>query len=140
MGERGISLLEVMVVLIVLSIFGGISFSVGASALDNYKLDRSAQILVSDLREAREKALDENVWQEVKLFSSTNSYRLLRSGVPQQDVVLDNGVVLKSGNLDISFYPSGSPSVGATIILANKRGKELKVIIAPVTGRVRLLS
>lgn len=132
--------MEVLVVLLVISILGAISFSVGADALENYKLDKAAKLLVSDLRELQAKAMAENIWQQVKFFPSANKYRLSRAGVLIQDVQLEKGIILKSGNLDISFYPTGAPSVGATIILGNSRGKEVKVIIAPVTGRVRISS
>ena len=122
------------------SILGGISFSVGSQALESYKLDKAAKILSSDLREIREKAIAENTWQQVKFFPSTNMYRLLGAGAPIEDVQLEQGIVLKSGYLEISFYPTGTPSTGTTIILGNSKGKVLKVIVAPVTGRVRISS
>ncbi len=129
-----------LAVLLLISILGSVSFSVGAQTLDNYRLEKAAKQLVSDLRETREKAIAENVWQQIKFYPSSNMYRILKAGVRVEDVTLDKGVTLKSGYLDISFYPTGVPSVGATIILGNNRGKELKVIIAPVTGRVRISS
>lgn len=122
------------------SVLGGIGFSAGAETLDNYRLEKAAKILASDLRETREKAVAENAWQQIKFYPDANLYRILRSGVWVQDVQFEKGVTLKSGTIDISFYASGVPSAGATIILGNNRGKELKVIIAPVTGRVRISS
>ncbi len=126
--------------LVLVSILGGITLSVGAEALESYKLDKAARILASDLRETREKAIAENKWQQVKFFPSANMYRLSDAGVQNEDVQLEEGIVLKNGYLEISFYPTGTPSIGATIILGNRKGKVLKVIVAPVTGRVRISS
>ena len=139
-GERGISLLEVLLVLVIVSVLGSISFSLSAEALDNYRLEKAAKILLSDLRELHEKAVTENVWQQVKFYPSVNKYSIWRSGVWVEDVQLAKGIILESGAINISFYPTGIPSEGATIVLGNSRGKEFRVILAAVTGRVRLSS
>jgi hypothetical protein len=41
-------------------------------------------------------------------------------------------------NNRVNFNPNGSPSMGGTVTLKNKRGKELYVIMTPVTARVRV--
>ncbi len=121
-----------------LSIGSGIFFAVGVRTLDNYRLEKTAKILVSDLREARERAITENQWQEIRFYPAANMYRIVRSGARLSDVSLEPGVELENAALSIAFYPTGSPSEGATILLRNKRGKQLKVVVAAVTGRVRL--
>lgn len=110
----------------------------GLTTLDNYRLEKTARLLVSDLRETEQKAVTENIWHEVQFYPDSNMYRITRAGTRLTDVHLDSGVKLINREFDISFYPTGTPSGGATVILGNQRGKQVRVIIAPVTGRVRL--
>lgn len=140
LNQSGISLIEVLLVIFLISILGSFSFSLGARTLEDYKLNKAAKILVADLRETREKALTENVWQQFKVFAGVNKYRISKVGAPVQDVQLEKGVTFLTGNLDLSFYPSGTPSGGTTIVLCNRNGKQARIIIAPVTGRIRLSS
>jgi prepilin-type N-terminal cleavage/methylation domain-containing protein len=137
LGERGITLMEVLCVLLIVSIIGTVSFAVGAETLDNYRLDKAAKLLVSDLREAREEAITENVWQEIRFFPYANMYRIVRAGVRVNDVQLETGIELYAPQ-KVTFYPSGSPAEGVTLTLTNKRGKQLQIVVAAVTGRVRL--
>ncbi len=137
-GESGTSLLEVLLVLVLVSVLGGIAFSLGTATLDDYRLDRNARLLLSDLRESREKAIAENVWQEIKVYPSVNMYRLLSAGQRVRDLTLATGIRFVSGPMDFYFDPRGIPSQGETIILANQRGRSLRIILAPVTGRLRI--
>ncbi len=145
-ADRGFSLIEVMLVLIILA---GASFMLllkWPAYQEKQQLDTAATRLLSDLREVRQLALGERVWYRVDFSPYDGIYRIYQGPGKSGKVVKIKEVHLPAGvefaNSDqgwdgLYFYPAGTPDKGRTYILANTRGEVRKVIVAPVECRIR---
>ncbi|MDA8228396.1 MAG: prepilin-type cleavage/methylation domain-containing protein [Desulfitobacterium hafniense] len=99
-------------------------------------LDTSATQLLQELRDARQAALSENTWYQVKFYFTGGYYRIYRQGTKIKDITLPNGVILLNQPPDLIFNAAGAPNNGLTVLLGSG-SIQRKVIVAPVTGRIR---
>ncbi len=139
-GEAGFTLIELMAVLVVAGLLGGLAMPVFAAASDALRLQTSARALAADLRAARGAALLSGVAVSVLLDPEARGYRLAGGGAP---VTLPDGVALRftpgplaAGPLRLDFLPDGSAS-GGDVVLAGPREAAL-VAVAPMTGAIVL--
>lgn len=96
----------------------------------------SAQLL-AELRDARQAAMSENTWYQVKFYCEPRYYRIMRQGVLVKQISLEEGIVFGNKPPDLIFNAAGTPSVGLTVLLENPERVRKKVIVAPVSGRIR---
>jgi len=136
-GNHGFTLLELLLVLVIMAGLGFVLMVRLPVHAESRVLAQASTQLLSDLRDTRQAALSENTWYQVKFYSSSNFYRITRQGIWVRDVYLPNGVKLLNQPPDLNFNASGIPSAGMTILLGTAAGEQKKVIVAPVTGRIR---
>ncbi|MHB1653757.1 MAG: prepilin-type N-terminal cleavage/methylation domain-containing protein [Desulfitobacteriaceae bacterium] len=135
--QRGFTLLEV---LLVLTILGGAGFALAVKLPLDFQVQRlnlTSTQLLSDLRDARQAAMAENTWYQVKFFTYERTYRILRQGTKVKDVPLPEGIKFLNTPQDLTFNAVGNPIPGMTISLVNQKGQKRNVIVAPVAGRIR---
>ena len=144
MSQRGATFLELVICIGVLGILAGSLRLTLGSSLANQELVSSSLQLVADIRWLQQKTINGG--------GGTVSYALLFNHVkPYGYYITANGQVIKivhfppsvflSGSYSpIYFSVSGVPASGAqTIGLQSSKLKTWKyVILAPVTGRVRI--
>lgn len=137
-NDRGVTLLEILLVLILLS---GAGFVLLIKLPMNFEKERLAFAttqLLEEIRDVRQAAMAENNWYEVKFYAQggDHHYQIFRQGTRVKDVHLKDGIqfVDKPGNL--TFNASGR-SVGTTIALTNSSGELRSVVVAPVGMRIR---
>ncbi len=137
---KGYTLIELMVVVSIIALLLGL----GISGMDNLiqwnKLNTTAGILSAGLKETQSMAFYQGVYYKIQFWPTLDRYRIYRQTELIQDIILE-GIDLFSTNFtdhQVYFYPNGTPSMGGTVTLKNKRGKALYIIMTPVTARVRV--
>ena len=145
---KGFTLIELMVVigiilLLLVLLINGIN-----NLLQWSKLNRTAALLSSELKNTQSRAFYEGVYYKIEFYTtfnwptSSNKYKILKGSESElcKEIKLEGVELFKTnftGNR-VRFYPSGVPSMGGTVTLKNSRGKILYVIMTPVTARVRV--
>lgn len=134
---QGMTLLEVLLVLILLA---GAGFSMLVKIPLDFQgqaLNLSTTMLLEDIRDARQAALSENTWYQVKFATAQKSYRIYREGVKVKETGLVEGIRFYNTPPDFRLDASGNPLPGSTISLIDGTGRVRNVVIAPVSGRIR---
>lgn len=99
-----------------------------------------------ELRRAQQKAITTGSTQAIDLRIYSNDYRVRDLGSGEAYTVkLAEGITyrsvnfpVESGHPRISFYRSGAPNSGGTIVLNGPRDRVSYIIVTPATGRVRI--
>ena len=137
-GERGFTLVEILLVLILLS---GVGFVLLIKLPINFAqqhLDLASTQLLEEIRDVRQAALAENNWYQVKFYlqNGDNHYQVFRQGTKLKDIHLKDGIQFVGQPADLMFNATGR-SVGTTIVLTNSAGERRSVVVAPVGMRIR---
>lgn len=137
-NERGFSLLEMLLVLILMS---GMSFILLIKIPVHFEKERLAFAttqLLEEIRDVRQAAMAENNWYEVKFYCQVgdHNYKIFRQGTRVKEVHLKDGIEFVGKPSDFKFDASGK-SIGKTICLKTSSGEQRSVIIAPVGMRIR---
>ena len=143
MRQRGVTLLELVICMGVLSIIASMVIPTLGQSLAKQELESASLQLAADIRWLQQLSINAG--------NGTVSYRLLfNNGEPYGYYVTANTQVIKSltfpvsvrlpgGSAQIGFGPSGAPSGAQTVSLQSTKLKTWKyVVLAPVTGRVRI--
>lgn len=135
-NDRGFSLIEISIVILIIAILMLIANSMFTSFARNRNLKEAAGALMSDIKLAKQRAMSEGVAYTITI-NDENSYTL-QNGPPKLLKQYGEGIKITyhnfSGNT-INFQPRGTCSMG-TIVLQNNRGSEIRIICGQ-TGRIR---
>lgn len=143
-GEKGFTLLELLIVLAILALLCTAVLPSLLPVLDKIRLQADARDLAQALRLTRQQAISTGKPAAVYIYPYASLYRVqngsnlsFREGVKCVDTTL--GPAYSGGPPACTFYPSGAPLPRAgTVVLANKRGEKAYIIVNPVVGRVRV--
>jgi len=138
--NKGYTLIELMVVVVLISLLLGLGINGLNYLIQLNKLNISAALLSSELKNTQSRAFYEGVYYKLQFWPTLDRYRVYRQTELITDIILKDIDLFNTNftNNNLYFYPSGVPSMGGTITLKNKRGKVLYVIMTPVTARVRV--
>lgn len=140
--DRGFTLLEMMLVLILLA---GSGFYLLIKLPINFEKQRLAFAttqLLEEIRDVRQAALAENTWYDVKFYYQTGDhhYQVFRQSKMIKNVYFKERIEFlgSPGDKDgiLRFNASGR-SMGTTITLTNSSGEHRSIIVAPVGMRIR---
>lgn len=145
-NRSGVTLIELMMVLAIIVIIGTISLPRFDRVLETYKLKTDARQVAWVLRSARQEAITTGTTQMVTFKPNLNCY--IKYGTTATTYKLSPDIVFsplgytfeKSGGYPICGFTSTgavTPKAGK-IILENKYGKRISVIVNPSAGRVRI--
>jgi type IV fimbrial biogenesis protein FimT len=154
--SRGLTLLEIALVLALLSIFSGIALLEMRPFVSRTRLHTGARQVNGDLQFVRAKSISQNRRFRVTFRAATNDYIVERNEdstwyrhllhghstaeVADAAVTLPPGVriiAVNSGS-DVIFLPRGSVDGGMTITLGTTTGEETRQVIVNLAGRVRI--
>ena len=149
MNRRGITLIELVVVLVMIAIGALLLVPNIGAWLPNYRLRSAARGLVSTMRTAQMKAVSNNIQYRVNLddveIGTPGCYVLQRNsggvwvndGAPQ---TLPTGITIDVDQLPAgrAIFNPNSTSAAGSVILQNTRGMKRRITITPATGRVRI--
>lgn len=131
-AQRGVSLIELLVVLTIFSISSVAAFNLIHGASSSIQLKSTQAQLVSDLKNERQKALLKGIISKISFDQS--GYRLERSNIQR---TWPKGVTFKSLSKNDSvlyFFEDGSSSGGAVTLF--KGSHAMLVSVNSLTGAV----
>ncbi len=151
MNKRGVTLIELVVVMVIIAIGAVLLVPNIGVWLPNYRLRSATRDIVSTMRTAQMKAVSQNMQYRVSFnpaetggLNNNNSYILQHNtgGIWVDDGVvqaLSKGITIASDTVQDSraVFNSNSTSSSGTITLTNtKSQKRIKLLAA--TGRIRI--
>ena len=147
MSRKGVTIIELIVVMVIIAIAAVLTIPNIGAWLPNYRLRTAARDIVSTMRAAQMKAVSNN--QEYRVsFDAVNSSYILQvrttggvwvdEGGPQK---MQKGIRIHQinglpGN-SAEFNPN-STSSGGSIILRNSKEAERRIVLYSATGRIRV--
>ncbi len=146
----GYVLLELAFMLLMFAVLLPAAFVAARAGLQGSGLETAAALLAADLRELQQLAVSEEAAScFARFYTANEKYLIMKSGNPAprvvKEVVLPPGVDLYSVNFpgqgnEVAFCPSGAPTPGGGTVTLRDRatGRFKYVIVAAVTGRVRV--
>jgi len=161
MNRRGITLMELIIVMAIIALGAVLMVPNIAGWIPNYRLRSATRDVVSTLRVAQMKAVARNVDHRVTFVQGEGSFFIMRrttagvnnwvritvsdevaAGADDAKQFLPSGVQFDSVNFPTAvnnpeFYPNSTAS-GGNVVLKNSRGTLRTIIVAPTTGRIRI--
>jgi prepilin-type N-terminal cleavage/methylation domain-containing protein len=142
--NRGFSLLELLLVLILLGLSSLVVLPTIDRGLRERQVRRSALTLAAVARELRNRALYEGIPQRLILKVSDNSYMAARDHEIQlpPDVKFSRvagGETLDSSIRQFIFFPNGSSLAGEIIVSGGQNATSYAVRLQPLTGRIDIV-
>lgn len=146
MNKKGVTLIELVVVMVIIGI-AAVFFAPNIGAwLPNYRLRSGARDVVSTMRTAQVKAVSTNMTYRVSFTQTPATYTLqyenppgnwVNEGVAQN---LPSGITISAINIagnNAVFNPNSTSSAGS-LTLQNTRGAERRLTLTSSTGRVTI--
>ena len=140
MNRKGVTLLELIVVIVIIGI-GAVLFAPNIGAwLPNYRLRSAARDIVSTMRTAQMRAVSTNLTYQVS-FTLPASYVLQHQTTNEgANQTLPAGISISAINFtgnNAVFNPNSTSSSGS-ITLQNTRGTVRRLTVTSSTGRVTI--
>ena len=145
MNKKGVTLVELVIVMVIIGIAAGFVVPGIGAWLPNYRLRSGARDIVSTMRTAQMKAISTNLTYRVS-FTLPSGYVLQyldTGGNPQTEganQTLPPGVSISAitiaGNNAV-FNPNSTSSSGS-VTLQNTKGTQRRLTLTPSTGRVTI--
>ena len=150
MNKKGVTLIELIVVLVIIAIAAALAVPNIAAWLPNYRLRTATRDIVSTMRTAQMKAVSTNLEHRVQFDAEAGSYiiqRMTTAGPPPVDdgvaQVLPSGIRFQEIDLDgaddnVAIFNPNSTSTSGHVTLRNKRDTEKRIVLFAATGRIRV--
>jgi len=148
MNKKGVTLVELVVVMVIIAIGAVLLIPNIAAWLPNYRLRSATRDVVSSMRTAQMKAVSANTRYQVDFNVAGNNYILqyqttaggwVNEGATQN---LPRGVTfisaIFSGGVPQAIFNSNSTSSAGSVILQNTKGVQRKITLTSATGRAKI--
>jgi prepilin-type N-terminal cleavage/methylation domain-containing protein len=143
LGERGFTLPEVLIVIVLMGILFAIASSSWFGVVESRRVDSATNQMVSDLRSAHTSATNRLSNWRVEIDTGTPNYRIGPSGGALSPRSLPEGTKLSTGVSVIVFEPDGKAQVtgSGNLTVAADDGDPSHVIqINTITSRIKVVS
>jgi len=146
MNKKGVTLIELIVVLVIIAIAAALAVPNIAAWLPNYRLRTATRDIVSTMRTAQIKAVSTNLEYRVEFNAEGGSYIVQHqttAGLWVDDGALQtipSGIRIHEINLANNravFNPNSTSNPGS-VALRNKRDTEKRIVLFAATGRIRV--
>jgi len=141
MGSRGYTFVELIVVLMLIALLATITWPSLQAGLDRFILEETAWRVAREIRLAQQLAVVEGRWYQIRFLHNSDRLVIRRQDGTETEIKLPPQIDLELTtftNNQFFFYPSGAPSMGGTVPLANGRGEKRYVKVTVGAGRVRV--
>ncbi len=136
-GQKGVTLIELAVVMAIVAIMGLFMAPAIGEWLDNFRIKQAARDIASTLQQAKMQTISTRIQHSVTFTPGTSSipgtYQLTPGGSWTQ---VPKGVTIAAG-ITISFNPDGTSPVNGTITINNTKGKQYQIAVS-ATGRIQM--
>ncbi len=146
MNKRGITLIELVVVMVIIAIGATLTVPAIGRWIPSFRLRSATRDLVSTMRTAQVKAVTTNSSYGVAFGTSgANSYRVYRGANPDGPAnLLPKGVAFENNTFPIdatlnkafAAFNANSTSTSGGVTLTNSNGSH-RITVMAATGRVR---
>jgi len=148
-SQKGFTLLEIIVTLVVIALVIAVSYPSLSHATAMLSLRTTSRDILNTLRYAREKAVTEQtgvyvtvdqanqVLRLTNILGEGNRQYLLPDTVRIRSVMVD-GVESAEGSSTVHFLPNGS-SDRVEILIESRTGSYLRIVSDPITGGASIL-
>ena len=144
MDKKGVTLIELIVVVVIIAIGAVLTIPNMGSWIQSYRLRSAARGIVSTMRVAQMKAVSNNM--EYQVVITGGSYKLERNSggwvqegdtetFPAGITIFNNTFVNPAGN---PLFRPNSSSNGGTLVLQNVKGTQQTIRVLPSTGRITI--
>jgi prepilin-type N-terminal cleavage/methylation domain-containing protein len=159
MNRRGITLMELIIVMAIIALGAVLMVPNIAGWIPNYRLRTATRDVVSTLRVAQMKAVARNMDHRVTFVPGEGSYFIMRrttagvnnwvritvsdevaAGADDAKQFLPSGVQFAAVNFtgnNSEFNPNSTAS-GGNVVLRNSKGTLKTIIVQAATGRIRI--
>jgi prepilin-type N-terminal cleavage/methylation domain-containing protein len=143
-GERGFTLTEVMVVIIVMGILAAIAMSVWWPVVESRRVDSAANQVASELHRAQTSATNRLEDWRVEVDADTRNYRVGPDGGALSPQMLPERTEFLPGVSAVVFEANGEATItgGGNILVADTDGDGPchEIEVNPVTSRIEVLT
>lgn len=140
-SERGFTLPEVLIVIVLMGITFGIATSSWFGTIESRRVDSATNQMVSDLRLAHTSATNRLVNWRVEIVTGTRNYRIGPAGSTLSSRALPDGAKLTTGVSAIEFKSDGGAQLtgsGNITVAADDGAPSYVIEINAVTSRIKL--
>ncbi|NLZ38870.1 MAG: hypothetical protein GX893_04600 [Firmicutes bacterium] len=142
MGSKGITFVELLVVLLLLAVLTGLAVPL-VQDLGSWPLRTAAHEIANAMQEARLTAITHGLSCTMVFYDLNGCYRLdLPHGTQWVDLPAEITMIANLPTVNnrptLYFRYTGAPNQGGYIRLQDSAGRRLYIIVTPVTGRVRI--
>ena len=154
MNKKGVTLIELIVVLVIIAIAATLAIPNIAAWLPNYRLRTATRDIVSTMRTAQMKAVTTNIEHRVRLQPDScfadEPERNARSYIILRATTMDGGcqempagirfhdIDLDGANDNEAIFNPNSTSTSGHVTLRNRRDREKRIVLFSATGRIRV--
>jgi len=133
--EKGVTLIELAVVMAIVGIMALFMAPAIGEWLDNFRIRQAARDIASTLQQAKMQAISTRTQRSVTFDTANNTYQI-QGGSPIQT---PKGVSIPNTDFDatgdaVQFNPNGTSSsatMNDSIYINNTKGKQYRVIVTP---------
>ncbi len=142
-SKYGYTLVELLVVIALFAVVLSIGLP-SVKIIFNTREKKELMEFKRDIIFARNGAVVENCVYILSIDVGKNGYKIIKddgtSLIVIKSIKFSKGVVIKGNNFNgsISFYANGTPNMGGTILLTNRKKQKIEITITPATGKVNL--
>lgn len=130
--QKGFSLLELLVVLVMLGFMAAVAGPATGRFLDTLDFKKQTGKVMSVIRYARLMAVTQGEVLQIKVSEETNSLILSGAVSETRELGLEGDDLLELDPAEIYFYPEGYASPGSLSFTKGERSQ--KIIIDPLTA------
>ena len=143
-SERGFTLIEVIITIIIMTIVLAIASSTWFGAVESRRVDSATNQLAADLRQAHSMATNRLANQTVTLLADQSEYTKADGNTADLDDFPDKDVVSVDANYTIIFHPDGTAqfTTGAnpiTVRATNNTANNHTIEVNPVTSEIKIV-